>query len=57
MRYVYALVVPGGLILLAAAAFLRWAAPETLAALLRFFPYAVLAAAASRISPPGTTSA
>ncbi len=44
MRYLYALVVPGGLILLAAALFLRWAAPETVAALLRFFPYAVLAA-------------
>ncbi|HKZ52133.1 MAG TPA: hypothetical protein VJ085_02510, partial [Candidatus Acidoferrales bacterium] len=44
MRYLYALVVPGGLILLAAAAFLRWAPPETVAALLRFFPYAVLAA-------------
>ena len=44
MRYLYALIVPGGVILLAAALFLRWAAPETLAALLRFFPYAVLAA-------------
>jgi len=44
VRYLYALVVPGGLILLAAAAFLRWAPPETVAALLRFFPYAVLAA-------------
>jgi len=44
VRYLYALVVPGGVILLAAALFLRWAPPETVAALLRFFPYAVLAA-------------
>ena len=44
MKYVYALFVPGGLILLAAALFLRWAAPEHVAPLLHVFPYVILGA-------------
>jgi len=44
VRYLYALIVPGGVILLAAALFLRWAPPETVAPLLHIFPYVILGA-------------
>lgn len=44
MRYLYALFVPGGLILLAAVLFLRWAPPEHMAPLLHVFPYVILGA-------------
>lgn len=44
LRALYALAVPGGILLLAAVEFLRWAATETVAALAHVYPVAVLAA-------------
>lgn len=44
LRRLYSLIVPGGVLLLGAMAFLRWASPETVEALLRVYPYAVFGA-------------
>lgn len=46
LKLLRALIVPGGVVLLAALAFLHWARPETVEAAARWFPYAIYAAGA-----------